>query len=313
MRRPSERQRFPAEVEELLDRAVAGAPRLQRGKARRELVAYLEDALADLAAEGQTPAEAASSVRSRFGDPERVADGFRAVPPPRALRRARRTAGPLSAAVLGLVLGLALVQMRAPLATPDAATLAATPSPALTEYVREVDGLAASDEARAAAPTALGYQPVAARLGVARFDQDPLEPSLPALTPTWLPDGYDAATGALFLTPSMTAQLFTPATAWGKGIVVEVLRPDRSTVFQVKERHIFPVAIGQTVGYYIDGEWEIRGPQDEPPAPASWRTDRSRSVLFSRDGLLVLVAGPADVLDADTLVRISRSLRGPTP
>ena len=124
-----------------------------------------------------------------------------------------------------------------------------------------------------------------------------------------MPEGFDPDRGALFLTSSATVQFFGDSRGDRPGIVVEVLRPDRSTVFQVKERHVFPLWVGMQPGFYIDGEWEVRGPQDEQSAPATWRTDRSRSLLFTHDGLLVLVAGPADVVGVEDLIRIALSLR----
>ncbi len=88
-----------------------------------------------------------------------------------------------------------------------------------------------------------------------------------------------------------------------------MLRPDRSTVFQVKERHVYPVQVGTLPGFYIDGEWEVRGPDGEQSAPATWRTDRGRTLIFARDDLLVLVTGAADTLDVEGLLRIARSVR----
>jgi len=294
----------------LVERVVAGVPRWRRARIRRELIGYLEDALTDLLAEGYSPERALAVVRARFGDPDLIAAGFRNLPPPRLAREVRRTAPPLGVAILGLVLGLALVQARMPtpvtVAEPPARLLAAaTPDAAELSllHVRQVDRLHALG-----VPTTQ-YQ-VTARLGPVREGAAPgAEPALPVLTPAWLPDGYHPARGQVFRTASTTVQYFPDERAGRPGIVVEVLRPDRSTVFQVKERHVFPVRVDGQPGFYIDGEWEVRGPQDEQPAPAAWRTDRSHSLLFSRDGLLVLVAGPADVLDVEGLLRIARSLR----
>ncbi len=299
----------PTMLAPLVERVVAGVPRWRRARIRRELLGYLEDALADLLAEGYSPEQAMALVRARFGDPDLIAASFRNLPPPRLAREVRRTAPPLGVAILGLVLGLALVQARLPdPATPaDQPTrllAAATPDEAELSllHVRQVDRL------HAPRVPATQYQ-VTARLGLVRAGPPPgTESVLPVLTPTWLPDGYQPARGQVFRTASTTVQYF-PDERGRPGIVVEVLQPDRSTVFQVKERHVFPVRVDGQAGFYIDGEWEVRGPQDEQPAPAAWRTDRSHSLLFSRDGLLVLVAGPADVLDVEGLLRIARSLR----
>lgn len=310
----SSREREAAELDRLLDRAVAGAPRWRRTSTRRELAAYIEDAFAEMRADGVPADQALRTLRVRFGSPDLVAAGFRALPPPRWARSVRVSAGPLGAAVLGLVLGLALLQLRTPtsngrseLVAVDAGGLFPTQGNLARRHVREVASLRVPAADTAAG--AVGYQ-VASRLGVVSLGPRVLEPSVPALTPTWLPSGY-ALDGALFLTGSATVQYFADERTGGAGIVVEVLRPDRSTVFQIKERHVFPVQVGTLPGFYIDGEWEVRGPRDEQPAPATWRTDRSHSLLFARDGLLVLVAGPADVLDADGLMRIARSLRPP--
>jgi hypothetical protein len=303
----SDAEREAAEIDAVLDRAVAGLPRWRRARTRRELAAYVEDALADLERDGLDAPAARQALRQRFGDPDMVAAGFRALPPPRWARQMRRSAGPIGAAVLGLVIGLTLVQVRGVNSgmTPGQPALAIQAQLDML-HVREVDGLqgAAATDA-AAAPAGYG---VASRLGVAVPTAGVLEPSLPALTPTWLPDGFDPARSALFLTGSATVQFFSNVQPDRPGIVVEVLRPDRSTVFQVKERHVFPVQVGALPGFYIDGEWEVRGPADEQPAPATWRTDLSHSLLFARDGLLVLIAGPADTLDVDSLLRIARSV-----
>ncbi len=308
------------EIEAMMQRALAGVPRWRRARTRRELTGYVEDALTDLLADGVTPREAVAILGRRFGDPDLVAAGFRAVPPPRIARGMQRSAAPLGVAVLGLVVGLALVQVRTSpstglLATGDSRgteTMAMHPAPTPDEaqlsllHVRQVDNLVQGGTASA---PGVDYQ-VATRLGVSRSGTLVLEPSVPAMTPQWLPDGYDPNHGALFLTSSATIQYFADESRGQRsGIVVEVLRPDRSTIFQVKERHVFPVQMGWLTGFYIDGEWEVRGPTDEQPAPAAWRTDRSHSLLFSRDGYLVLVAGPADVIDADGLIRIARSVR----
>lgn len=293
--------REPVDLESLLDRAVAGVPRWRRDRTRRELAGYVEDAYTDLLTDGLAPAEARRVLRARFGSPDLIAAGFRSLPPPRWARPVRSSAGPLGAAVLGLVLGLALLQVRT--MQPRQLTLE---DHMAQLHLREVAAL----QAPVTVPDtpAAGVQ-VAARLGVSRSGPRPLEPSVPALTPAWLPDGFDPDNGAPYLTGSATVQYFAAVRDGRPGIVVEVLRPDRSTVFQVKERHVFPVQSGPLFGLYIDGEWEVRGPRDEQPAPSTWRTDRSHSLLFSREGYLVLVAGPADVLDVDDLLRIARSLR----
>jgi hypothetical protein len=222
----------------------------------------------------------------------------------------------MGVAVLGLVIGLTLVQLQSPPGPryaglgPDSAVLAsvrAAQDPSALLQVRQVPRLL-EPSAVAVARESNDHQ-VASRLGVARSSLRVLEPSVPALLPSWLPDGYHPARGALFLTSSATVQFFADERRDRAGIVIEALRPDRSSVFQVKERHVFPVQVGVLPGVYIDGEWEVRGPADEQPAPATWRTDRSHSVLFARDGLLVLVAGPADAVDVDDLLRIARSLR----
>lgn len=299
----------PATLASLVERVVAGVPRWRRARIRRELIGYLEDALADLLAEGYSPDQAVAIVRARFGDPDLIATSFRNLPPPRLAREVRRTVPPLGVAVLGLVLGLALVQARMPASTEPAGRpahllAAATPDEADLSllHVRQVDRL------HAPGVPITQYQ-VTARLGLVRTGSPPAtEPTPPVLTPGWLPDGYHPGRGQVLRTASTTVQYF-PDERGRPGIVVEVLQPDRSTVFQVKERHVFPVRVDGQPGFYIDGEWEVRGPQDEQPAPAAWRTDRSHSLLFSRDGLLVLVAGPADVLDVEGLLRIARSLR----
>jgi hypothetical protein len=298
----------PADVDTLLDRAVAGVPRWRRSRTRRELAGYVDDAYTELVEDGVEPREAARLLRARFGDPEMVAAGFRSLPPPYWTRGARRSAGPLSAAVLGLVLGLALVQLRTTDRTTQPLFAAATAEPAQLErlHVREVNHLQAP--ALSGPPGTVDFYPVSRRLGVERSSPTVLEPSVQALTPRWLPEGYDPGRAELFLTASATVQFFDDAHGDRPGIVVEVLRPERSTVFQVKERYVRPARIGDLPGFYIDGEWEIRGPQDEQPAPATWRTDRSRTLLFAWDDLLVLVAGPADLLEAE-LVRIARSLQ----
>lgn len=300
----------PAVLDGLLDSAVAGLSPWRKPRVRRELAGYVEDAVADLLAEGAAPDEAVESVRARFGRPELVAAGFRSLPPPPWARGLRRSAAPLGTVVLGLVLGLALVQARRPartaLPTSASAQPVATPDTGqlVLAHMREVDGPPAG-----VPPSDDGSFQVTSRLGVARTEPRVLEPSVPALAPAWLPDGFDPGDGRLLLTASASVQFFPRADASRAGIVIEVLRPDRSTVFQVKERHVFPIQVGTAQGFYIDGEWEVRGPRDEQPAPAAWRTDRSRSLLFARDGLLVLVAGPADVLDLEGLMRIARSLR----
>lgn len=306
----------PVDVDVILDRAVAGVPCWRRRRTRRELAAYVEDAFADLLTEGMDAAEALDLLREQFGNPETVAAGFRALPPPRWARGARASAGPLSAAVLGLVLGLALLQTNAPAGrdplvrspTDGASTGEASLQTQMALLrVQEVSELR---EPAAAAPAGeVGDHRVAARLGVTAFAPRVLEPSVPALTPDWLPDGYNAARGELFLTSSATVQFFADERGERPGIVVEVLRPDRSTVFQVKEQHVFPLWVGELPALYIDGEWEVRGPLDEQPAPAAWRTDRSHSLLLARDDLLVLVAGPADILGVEDLAHIARSLR----
>jgi hypothetical protein len=311
--RPGGNAPSPADIDQVLDRAVVGVPPWRRRRVRRELAGYVEDAVADLLDEGMPPQQALATVRRRFGQPEMIAAGFKTVPPPQWARGVRRTAAPMGTIILGLVLGMALVQARTPGRTASersalaAAVLAATPDQERLTllHVREVD------QARVQAPppgSEAGYQ-VASRLGVTRNEPRVLEPSVPAASPAWLPDGFDPAGGAVFLTASATVQFFARRETDLAGIVVETLRPDRSTVFQVKERHVFPVQVGTYQGFYIDGEWEVRGPVDEQPAPAAWRTDRSHSLLFARDGLLVLVAGPADVLDLEGLLRIARSLR----
>lgn len=300
----------PATLAPLVERAVAGVPWWRRARTRRELIGYLEDALADLLADGHSPEQAVAIIRARFGDPDLIAASFRNLPPPRLAREVRRTAPPLGVAILGLVLGLALVQARMPASTdpvdqPTQLLAAATPDEAELSllHVRQVDRL------HAPGVPVTQFQ-VAARLGLVRVGSPPAsEPAPPVLTPGWLPEGYHPGRGQVFRTASTTVQYFPDERAGRPGIVVEVLQPDRSTVFQVKERHVFPVRVDGQPGFYIDGEWEVRGPQDEQPAPAAWRTDRSHSLLFSRDGLLVLVAGPADVLDVEGLLRIARSLR----
>ncbi len=300
-------------IDSLLSRAVAGVPVWRRSRTRRELRGYAEDALTELLDEGAEPEQALVELTTRFGDPESVSAGFRALPPPRLARNMQRSAAPLGVAVLGLVVGLALVQLQHPATRFDAAipagslvTLSATPDSQQLAMlpVREVDRPAVAPAVNVAARE---YQ-VASRLGVNRFSPQVLEPSVPALSPSWLPSGYDTAQGALFLTTSATVLYFAPERGDDAGIVIEVLRPDLTTVLQVKERHVFPVQRGALAGFYIDGEWEVRGPQDEQPAPPAWRTDRSHTFLFARDGLLVLVAGPASI-DAEELIRIGRSLR----
>jgi hypothetical protein len=306
----------PADVDALLDRAVAGLPRWRRARTRRELAGYVEDAVADLVGQGLDAGQAFELVCLRFGSPETVAAGFRSLPPPRWVRTVRGPAAPLSAAVLGLVLGLVLVSVaREHLPATDAPGTArvgvapavdeAAPAQIVARHVREVQRLEVAATDAAGTP---GDHRVAARLGLPPSLSHVLEPSVPALTPAWLPPGYDESRGVLFLTTSATVQYFEHGTGERAGIVVEVLRPDLSTVFQVKERHVFPVQVGAQAGFYIDGEWEVRGPRDEQSAPAAWRTDRSHSLLFARDGLLVLVAGPAD-LHLEDLLRIARSLR----
>lgn len=297
------------DVEWLLDRAVAGVPRWRRARTRRELAAYVDDAYADLLREGVEPAEAVCLVRARFGDPDAIAADFRALPPPRWARPAQRGVAPAGVLVLGLVLGLALVQLHAP-AQPSAgpAPLAETVERERLErlHVREVRVLQAPTESLP--PGAAELYPISRRLGATPAAWRALEPSVQALTPAWLPEGYDPGGAQLLITPSTTLQYFADTRGERPGIMVEVLRPDRSTVFQVKERHIRPVWVGDRPGFYIDGEWEVRGPRDEQPAPATWRTDRSRSVLFAWDDLIVLVTGPADLLETD-LLRIARSLQ----
>jgi hypothetical protein len=245
-----------------------------------------------------------AAVRARFGRPEVVAEGFRALPPPVWARGVRRTAAPMGILVVGLVLGLVLVQMRSPAQPPM--QVAVTPDAQQLQllHVQQVEGLQAD---RATIYAANAHE-VSSRLGVSPFRDQVLEPSVRAYQPEWLPAGFDPAGGAVFLTSSATILFYARDDADRAGIVVESLRPDRSTVFQVKERHVFPVQVGTAPGFYIDGEWEVRSTVDEQPAPASWRTDRSHSILFTRDGLLVLVAGPAD-LDTDALLRIARSVR----
>lgn len=303
----------PGAIDQLLDSAVAGVPRWRRADMRRELASYVEDAVADLAADGVPPDKALSELRERFGDPDLIAEGFRTLPPSRWARGARSASGPLGMVILGLVLGLALVQARTPgragvTLMAEAANKAAPaqlpdrPDMALL-HVREVESARPADVA-----TGAGDLRVASRLGLPANDQRVLEPSVPAMVPAWLPDGYDPATGAPFLTASATVQFFPHNAPDRPGIVIETLRPDRSTVFQVKERHVSPVRVGSFPGFYIDGEWQVRGPADEQSAPPAWRTDRSHSLLFARDGLLVLVAGPAE-LDMDSLLRIARSLK----
>lgn len=305
----------PVDIDSLLDHAVAGVPRARRGRTRRELAGYMEDAFADLLAEGRNAAEAADLLRRQFGDPATVATGLRRLPPPFWARGVQRSAAPLSVVMLGLVLGLALVQMQtarltgARSAIEQGVLLDATPAPTLLAQmnVRQVDGLQVSD----VSSTMVAAEPirVSSRLGAPRPGPVVLEPSVPAMSPGWLPDGYDPGRGALQLHSSSTIQYFDHSGTDQAGIVVEVLRPDRATVFQVKERHIFPVRVGDQPGFYIDGEWEIRGPIGEQPSPATWRTDRSHSLLFQNGGYLILVAGPADVLDEKTLLRIARSVR----
>jgi hypothetical protein len=297
------------DVDRLLDRAVAGVPRWRRARTRRELACYVDDACADLVSEGLDPGEAMRQIRARFGDPEPVASGFRSLPPPYWARPARRSAGPVGIAVLGLVIGLALVQVR----TADRyggspALVAETAEPARLQrlHVREVAALQAPVERMPA--TNVAVYPISRRLGAVPAQPDVLEPSVQALTPAWLPEGYNADRGQLFLSPSATLQYFDDTRGEQPGIMVEVLRPDRTTVFQVKERHIRPITMGDRPGFFIDGEWEVRGPLDEQPAPATWRTDRSRSLLFAWDDLIVLVAGPAELQEAD-LLRIARSLQ----
>lgn len=301
-----------ATVERLLDDAVAGAPWWRRANARRELRTYLEDALTDVLAEGVSPRTALERVRGTFGTPELVAEEFRGIPASLLERGVRRGVAPLGVGVLGVVLGLALVQMQTPRGgVPATAAIAVLPegagdSAALARrYVREVD----RPPTTAVALTGASDYQVAARLGLTRSDTRTLDANVPALLPDWLPEGYNPEGGELFLTGSATVQYFPSATPDRPGIVIETLRPDRSTVFQVMERHVFPVGVGPFPGFYIDGEWEVRGPLDEQPAPGAWRTDRSHSLLFARDGLLVLVAGPADLLDIEGLLRIARSLR----
>lgn len=297
----------PEDVELLLDRAVAGVPRRRRAGVRRELAGYVEDAFEEMLSQGLDVMQARRQLGARFGSPDAISAAFHALPPPRWVRQLRGAAGPLGVGVLGLVLGLALLQVTSPReAANDLHLEAVVSSDAQTarRYVREVNTLVAP-----LGSIAPGAVQVTSRLGVPRAAAPVLEPSVPALTPTWLPDGYIPERGALFLTASATVQYFSDTRSGRAGIVVEALRPDRSMVFQVKERHVFQVALDGMPGFYIDGEWEVRGPEDEAPAPATWRTDRSHSLLFARDGLLVLVAGPADVLDMDGLVRVARSLR----
>jgi hypothetical protein len=297
------------DVDVLLDSAVAGVPRWRRGRTRRELAGYVDDVYAELVEEGVEPSEAVHLIRGRFGDPELVASSFRSLPPPYWARPARRSAGPLSAAVLGLVIALALIQVRGPAAGNTSPLLVAeTAEPARLERlrVREVSTLQAP--VNGSLTSAVEAIPVSRRLGLTRTEPLVLEPSVQALTPAWLPDGFEPARYALLLTASTTTQYFPELRGDQPGIVVEVLRPDLATVFQVKERHIRPVSVGSSPGFYIDGEWEVRGPLNEQPAPATWRTDRSRSLLFAWNDLLVLVAGPADLSEAD-LLRIARSLQ----
>ena len=299
------------DLDVLLDRAVAGLPRGRRRKTRRELAGYVEDAFTDLLAQGMDAVEAVESLQDQFGDPEAVAAGFRSLPPPRWARGMRTSAGPMSAVVLGLVLGLALVQMRGPANSSQLVDAALEAEPVVQAqkhrlHVREVDALQAPAAVMSGAADAY---PVATRLGVPRPTERVLEPSVKAPEPAWLPDGYDPGRWELFLTPSLTTKYFPDQRGNRSGIVVEVLHPDRSTVFQVKERHVFPIQVGTAPGFYIDGEWEVRGPQDEQSAPGTWRTDRSHTLLFARDDLLVLVAGPADLLDLEGLLRIARSVR----
>lgn len=300
-------------INHLLSRAVTGVPLWRRSRTRRELRGYAEDALTDLLHDGATPEAAVAALEAQFGDPDTVAAGFRALPPPRLARGMQRSMAPLGVAVVGLVLGLALVQVQTPAtrfqaSTPSDAlvTLSATPDSQQLALlpVREVDHLAAAPAINTAARE---YQ-VASRLGVSRFSPQVLQPNVPALSPAWLPAGYSTDQGALFLTTSATVLYFAHASGDQPGMVIEVLRPDLSTVFQVKERHVFPVQRGALAGFYIDGEWEVRGPQGEQPAPPAWRTDRSHTFLFARDGLLVLVAGPATI-GAEELIRVGRSLR----
>jgi hypothetical protein len=297
------------EIAVLLDSAVAGVPRWRRARTRKELAGYVDDAYAELIADGVEPSEALRLIRRRFGDPAVIASGFRALPPPYWARPARRSAGPLGAAVLGLVIGLALIQLRAPLhgnAPPTRVGETADPARLEQLRVRQVSTLQAP--VTGVLTSVIELIPVSRRLGLTRSEPLVLEPSVQALTPTWLPDGYDPGRFGLLLTPSTTTQYFSEAGGVLPGIVVEVLRPDLATVFQVKERHVRPVWVNGRPGFYIDGEWEVRGPLDEQPAPATWRTDRSRSVLFAWNDLLVLVAGPADLSEAD-LLRIARSLQ----
>lgn len=308
--------RIGVQLDHLLDRAVAGVPPWRRPHTRRELAGYLEDAFVDLLGDGVSPDGAIAMLREQFGDPETVAAGFRALPAPRWARGARRAGSPLGAVMLGLVIGLALVHARTPAGGGSAADDAAlgqvdglqSSSRLAALHVREVSTLQLpNNETGGRAPLSYG---VAARFGANSGSQElVLEPSVPALTPAWLPPGYDPEQAALFLTASGTTQFFADERGARAGIIVEVLRADRSTVFQIKERHVFPMQVGDAPGFYIDGEWEVRGPTDEQPAPASWRTDRSRTLLFARDDLLVLVAGPADVAEPESLLRIARSLR----
>ena len=302
---------------DLLNSAVVGLPSRQRDQARRELSGYLVDLCEELAAEGLSPEEIKIEVCRRFGAPERVAVGFQRLPPPRWQRSLQRGVAPMTVSVLGLVLGLGLVQVRMPHPESEAARAPAPvsgryanakPLPSSKVYagqfVREVPGWSGAGAARTT-----DYL-VAARLGVpALATETVLEPSVPAFQPRWLPQGFDPERGQLFLTASATVQYFPRADGFGAGIIVEALRPERSTVFQVKERHVFPLNVGGAPGFYIDGEWEVRGPVNEQPAPATWRTDLSHSLLFVRGDYLVLVAGPADVLNELDLLKVAESLR----
>jgi hypothetical protein len=73
------------DVDVLLDSAVAGVPRWRRGRTRRELAGYVDDAYAELVEEGVEPSEAVHLIHRRFGNPELIASGFRSLPPPYAL------------------------------------------------------------------------------------------------------------------------------------------------------------------------------------------------------------------------------------
>jgi hypothetical protein len=302
--RPTGAPALDAGLEDLVNGAMAGVPPWRRSRTRRELLGYIEDALTDELSEGLSPAQAVAAVRARFGHADVVAEGFRSLPPPVWARGVRRSAAPMGVLVVGLILGLVLVQLRTP-AQPGM-QVALTPDPRQLEllHVQQVEDW----HANLAAVGAANAHEVSSRLGVSPFGQRVLEPSVRAYQPEWLPDGFDPAHPSVFLSSSATILFFARDDADRAGVVIESLRPDRSTVFQIKERHVFPVQVGAAPGFYIDGEWEVRGPADEQPAPASWRTDRSHSILFTRDGLLVLVAGPAD-LDTDALLRIARSVR----